>query len=321
MIIPLLTIAIPVLFILSGIETALLAVSRVRIIHASKQGDRRAIRLSNIFFRDRDQLLTSILILTSAITVLIFAAITLRLVDPDLFGHAGYGITFLVSLPVYILIAEVLPKALVNRFPYRFLIRTLPLINLISFTLLPVVRAVTFVLGLRRREAPTVPLEDADPNATRADFKALANTIEREGTLGTDERKMITNVVDSDQIPLDQLMVPIASVTTIAPDTPVSNILRLSQQTGLEQFPVKDPSGAINGIVDVFTILRKKHRAPLASSYSQKIIESPSKTSPLSLIRELRSQNQRVACIVDARSRPLGIISYDDILTRMVTID
>lgn len=317
----LLAIAIPALFLLSGIETALIAVSRVRILHASKQGDRRATRLSAIYFQNRDQLLTSTLILTSATTVLIFAVITHRLVDSAWFGHMGYGVTFLVCLPVYILVAEILPKALVNRFPFRFLIHSLPVIVLISYTLLPLVRAVTFVLGLRRRETPAVPLEDADPGTTREDFKALASNIEREGTLGSDERKMITNVVDSEQITLDQLMVPLSSVTTIPPEMPVDQILLLSQQTGVDQFPIKDQSGSLIGIVDVFSILRKKNFNSLAINHSQELIKTPPKVSPLSLIRQLRSQNQRVACIVDTRSNPVGLISYDDILTRMVTVN
>lgn len=316
-------------FVLSGIETAWLAVSRVRLRHHAKEAPRwsRAGALADLYFRDRDRFLNAVLIANGAASIAVFAAITRRLVDPAVFGTAGYGITFAVTLPVYLFLGEFLPKSISKRFPFRFLVSSWPVVAAVRWTVLPLVRIASRMLRWLRladdrpgprdgggTERHAALLED------REEFKTLAGIIERDGNLGSDERRMIANIVDFHDVRASDVMIPIGRVTAVPVDMPVASLLALARETGLDQFPVLSRTGDLIGLVDVLEILRSRRseREGRAFRFLRKLVRVSPDDLALDIVRRLRRTGIQLAGVYDPSGRPLGIASSEDLVARMI---
>ena len=92
----LLLISLALSFALSGLESAVLAVSRVRVRHAASAGDRRAARLLPLV-EDRDALLGAITVANHVTNLAAFLIIAWKLARVS--GAWGYLVAFAVALP------------------------------------------------------------------------------------------------------------------------------------------------------------------------------------------------------------------------------
>lgn len=81
------SLALVLSFLLSGLETAVLGVSRVRLRHHAKENDPTAVRLEKLFSR-RNRLLAAVLFANNSINLLVFALLTQILVAH--LGARGY---------------------------------------------------------------------------------------------------------------------------------------------------------------------------------------------------------------------------------------
>jgi len=305
------------LFLLSGVETAILSVSHVRVLHQAKSGNTRARNLAAML-QDRDNLHTAVVVLNNAIAFSLFAALTVTLVAH--YGNRGYAFAFAIGLPTYLTLGELLPKSLCKRFPFRFLVTLFPILTFVHATMLPIIR-----LGRRTLEslnlAPPVnstPGSD-DPEEAREEFKTLASLMERQGALGHAERVMIQSVVDFQDITVRDVMIPIKKVTAIPVDMPVSSILNLTKQSGLEQFPVMSKTGSLVGLVNIFEILHDKNRKGRAINFVRSLVRAQEDEPAISVVTQLRLSGVQLAVVTDKKHRPLGIVSSEDMISKMIT--
>ena len=307
-------------FLLSGLESAILSVSIVRVRHRAKEAadpNGRETRLERVF-NHRNRLLTAVLLTNNAIALLAFVLATRLLVSA--FGASGYWIAFLVSLPVYLFWCELVPKSLFGRFPYRALKRFVLVLETINLS-------IGSLLGLAVLLKPAFQEEGErqeeihDEQATaRAEFRSLAQIVARDGTLSPVEKEMIENVMNFRRLRTAELMIPLSEVTAIPLEMPVEQVIKLSRKTGLNEFPVMSKSGDLIGIVSTFEILRTQPEGAGAVNFLRRIVRVSDTESASGLLLRLRKSGLRVAavCTDDEARKPLGIISLDEILCRML---
>ncbi|HSJ02052.1 MAG TPA: CNNM domain-containing protein, partial [Verrucomicrobium sp.] len=113
-----LLLSLPVAFVLSGVESALLTISRVRTRHAAETGDKAAARLL-LLLEHRVELLHVVTALNHSFTLLAFVITASRLIL--WIGPWGWLVTLLVATPVFLVALELLPKQLFHRYPLGLL--------------------------------------------------------------------------------------------------------------------------------------------------------------------------------------------------------
>ena len=320
MIVGALTACLLVSFLLSGLESAMFSVSIVRVRHRAKEAanpNGKETRLERVLNR-RQRLLTAVLLTNNAIALIAFAAATKLLVGA--FGDRGYWIAFLVSLPVYVFWCELVPKSIFSRFPYRtlrFFVVVLEAINITVGELLGLAGLLKPVFQEELEHQEDVRDEKA---SARAEFRSLAQIVARDGALAPAEREMIENVMNFRRIRAGELMVPLSDVTAVPLEMPAEKIVQLSRETGLDEFPVMSTTGELVGIVSAFEILREKPDGVRAVNFLRRLVKVGTDEHASSLIPRLRESGLRVAaiCAVEEPRRPLGIVSIDDILQRML---
>ncbi len=297
-------------FLFAGIEAGLLALDPVRLRHRAKSGERTAQRLEKMLTHP-ERLLITVLLATNAADIIALIILTHRL--EQAFGARGYFIAVAVALPVYLFLLGVLPKSLFRRFPLRALIRLSGLLEFVTIVLRPLLAVgekIVRILFSRTKNPPRL-------FTGREELKSIAVQSERGGALSSAERAMVHNVVDFTSVAVGAVMVPVKKTVALQIDDSTEKVLRLSEETGIDRFPVLENAKAI-GLINVFDLLVDTARPVNLRNYMRRIITAPETESAYRLIRRLRAARIGLAAIVDARGKFSGIVALEDLVRQLV---
>jgi putative hemolysin len=300
-------------FLVSGTEAGILSLNRLRLRHLARQKDRAAVQLQQLLERPA-RLLVTALVITSLLNIVALVLLVNTLVG--WFGWAGYFLTFVLGLPLFLLAVELLPKAIFRRVPYRELASLAVLLDVASMVLTPVIYVgslfAKIVLGLQRPREVFV---------AREDLKYITSEVERMGMLSSIERQMIHNVVDFRSVKVSDVMISLSKIVTVRPETPIEQLIELSRRSGFDRYPVVDSAGKIIGLVNVFEVLVDRDSASTVRHYLRRILTVRSDEQASIVLRRLRASLGGLAAVVDAEGHPTGIVSAEDLLNPLVRVD
>ena len=235
----LLALCLAVSFTLSGLESAVLTVSRVRMRHAAGAGDRRAARLLPLI-EDRDALLGAITVSNHVTNLAAFLILAWRFLP--FHGPWGPLPAFILALPVFLLGLEVLPKKLFRRYPFRSIRALAPLVRLVGLAR-PLFRALARGAGT----AQDVP----DDSSGRADLRAQALQLSQAGHLTPGAARLICGMLDYRQKRVRALMMPLNRSIALGSEQPLHAALIYARQHELSTLPVMDENGVFTGVLDL----------------------------------------------------------------------
>lgn len=300
-----------VAFIFSGIEAGILSVNRVRLKHRVKMRDAAALKLERML-EHPGQLLVTVLLVTNLANVF---AVTLTAREfVARFGTAGYLVTLAVALPIYLFAVELLPKSLFRRFPYRalaFLAEPLRLVNLLLTPMHIVGLGVTRLFGGGAAAEKKL-------FAAREDFKYLTIETERSGALTHVERKMIHGVVDFRSVTARDVMVPVEQVKAIPGSADLAALIALAREAGLDRWPVQAEGGAFTGIVNLLDVALSERRSGPVSALQRRIVKLAPNEPAYTVLHKLRAARTSMAAVLDGDGRPLGIVTWENVVMRLV---
>src|SRR5213079_3461018 len=196
-------------FLFNGIESGLLSIDPVRLRQNVKRRVPAAVRLNRLL-KHPERLLVTVLLFTNAADILGLFLLTRELVRS--WGLAGYFISLVIALPVYLFLLSVLPKSLFRRFPFRALVRLAGVLEFTSVLFSPLLE-----LGARLGKLllPGHAGKRGRLFAGREELKQITTESEREGALTATERAMIHSVVDFRSSKIRDVMLPAAKVVAL----------------------------------------------------------------------------------------------------------
>ncbi len=297
-------------FLFAGIEAGLLALDPVRLRTRAKNGDAAALRLQTLL-RHPERLLITVLLATNAADIIALLILTHALVRA--FHGAGYALAIIIALPVYLFLLGVLPKSLFRRFPLRAVARFSRLLELTTRILWPVLALGEWIarhLIARGKAAPRL-------FAAREELKLITVQSERGGALSSAERAIIHNVVDFTSIKVRDVMIPLEKTVSITPEEEPGKVLRLSEQRGIDRFPVVEKTRPI-GLVNVFDLLVDASPPRRLRDYMRRIISASEHESAYRVVRRLRAARLGLAAVFDSRQKFIGIVALEDLVRQLV---
>ncbi len=194
------------------------------------------------------------------------------------------------------------------------------MLEIINLTVGQLLRLVLLIKPDFQEESQRLEGEIDDRARARAEFRSLARIIAREGHMAPAEKEMIESVMSFRRTRIGDLMVPLAKVTAIPLDMPTDQIIKLSRETGLEEFPVMSKTGDLIGIVSAVEIMRERPESASAVNFLRRLLKVGLEEPASNLVPRLRKSGLRVAavCADDASKTTLGIVSLEDIFQRML---
>ncbi len=310
----------------SGSETALTAVSRPRMHHLARKGDRRAATVRRLAERKED-LLGALLLGNNLVNILAASIATSVLIR--LFGEAGVayatlGMTFLV-----LIFAEVLPKTFAINHPDRASLAVAPIVRVVVAALTPVskaiqwiVRRVLWALG----EKPTA--ETRRTEMAEAREEALRGAIELHHGDDADtqsERQMLKSILELGDLEVSEVMTHRRNVIMVDGDRPSAEIVAEVLDSPYTRIPIwRDSPENITGVLHAKALLRAVRAADgdAANIDIAEVAASPwfvpDSTGLLDQLQAFRRRREHFALIVDEYGAFMGIATLEDILEEIV---
>ncbi len=300
-------------FFFNGIESGLLSIDPVRFRQNLKRGVPAARRLDRLL-KQPERLLATVLLCTNAADILGLLLLTNQLVLSC--GYAGYLLSLVIALPVYLFLLLVLPKSLFRRFPFRALASLAGVLELASMLFSPLLE-----LGARlgKLVLPARAAKHARLFAAREELKQITAESEREGSLTATERAMIHSVVDFRGVKVRDVMLPSAKAVALQPNASTQGALELSAASDLDRLPVIPPGGQPAGLVNILDILLDEDGDRPLGNYVRRIVITTEEEPAYRIMQQLRAARLGLAAVLDQKKNFCGIVTLDDLIRRLVS--
>ncbi|MDD4111995.1 MAG: hemolysin family protein [Herbinix sp.] len=301
----------------SGSETALTAINKLRIRSLADdkvKGAKNALKLID----DPTKMLSALLIGNNVVNITASALATTMAID--IWGPNWVGLTAGVLTLLILIFAEITPKSISTLKAEKIALRIAGPILVITALLTPVIFVITKLcngvirlFGIDPNEKPT--------SMTESELRTILEVSHEEGVLESEERRMITNVVDFGDSLAKDVMVPRIDMSFANIDLSYDELVQLFSVDKYTRLPVysenRDNVIGIVNLKDIFFYNGKKEDFNILD-----IIREPyftyefKKTSELLI--EMRMDSISLAIVLDEYGATAGLITIEDLLEEIV---
>lgn len=302
---------------LSGIETGVISIDRMRLRHFVRKGEKWARTLQS-FLDNSDRLFGTTLVGTNLSMVII--SVVAASVSVQMAGVAG-EIFSTIGLSVLVLVfSEFIPKAWFRSNALEKCRRFAAVLQMFELALRPVY---TCVIRISRFIVPDPGRSGSrtQPFVTKDDLMVLAGESVKSGVLTGEESLMIKKVLDLAARTAAQLMVPREKMVYVASDAGIDEFCDLVRRNRFTRIPVLDKAkNQFTGIINVFDVLamtcEKKDRK-LADHIRPPLLIS--EDTPVEQILPRARRLRQPMCLVARKDgEVIGLVTVTDLLANIV---
>jgi putative hemolysin len=302
----------------SGSETALMAISRLRLRHILETKPRRARFVEKVLKRP-ERLIGSILLGNNLVNVAMTAIATSLAIS--IWPERGIIYVTIVLTIVILIFAEITPKVYAKYFNEKISLVTAPILNVLMLIFSPVITLITYIsskllliigVDLRKIKSPLM---------TEAEILTCIKMGWDEGAITGEESKMLSTVFTLNDKTVGEVMVPKDGMVFLDADSQLDDILRVILKTGHSRFPVREGvESNITGFIhakDLFVMIEEKRSGSIKEIIRPAYFISEDKKID-SLLRGFQSKKLHQAVVLDAEGKVTGLITLEDILEQLV---
>ena len=299
----------------SGTETAIISVSRIKIRHLAKAGDRKAAALERLLTRPERALSvalvgTNIFVVLTAILATTYAIEVLKQGE-----NLGMVLATVVMTPILLIFGETLPKTFFYHHATWIALRVIPALTFFSVVFYPLVQICSLPsqVILRITGGDT---QRKNPFVTREELKLLI--MEGESDLNVYEQKMIGHLFKFSETIVRSIMVPAEKMVAVDGWGTVADAVRLMRETGHSRVLLFEGRiDKIVGCVAVQDIVGLEPSIPLARVKRPLIFVPENKRIP-ELLLLLSQVGHHMAMVVNRHRRVSGLVTLEDIIEEIV---
>ena len=309
------------LLILSGFfssaETSLTTLNKLRIRSMVEEGVKGAATVSKLI-EDPSKMLSAILIGNNVVN-LSASSLTTSL-SIAIWGNTAAGIATGILTLLILIFGEITPKTLATIHSERLAFAFAPVIYLLTKVLTPVIyivnklsTGVMFLFHINPNEKHTTITEN--------ELRTIVDVSHEEGVIESEERKMITNVVDFGDSLAKDIMIPRIDMAFASSDMTYDELLETFRKERYTRLPVyQDTRDNVIGIInlkDLFFYSDAKD-----SFHIKDFLRTPyftyefKKTSEL--LNEIRKESFSMVIVLDEYGATAGLITLEDLVEEIV---
>jgi len=301
----------------SSSETALMALSKIRVRHMVEENIKGARNIAKVIESPND-LLSSILIGNNLVNIGGSAlATTLAL---EIFGPKGVGIATGVMTLLVLIFGEITPKSLAAQNSEKYSLKIIKVIMFIMKILKPIVYVLSYVTnGL-------IKLLGGDagkyqPLITQEELKTMVTVGHEEGVLEVEEKQMLNRVFEFGDLYVKDVMVQRGEIVAIDYYSSYKELLEIVEKEPFSRYPVfKDQKENIIGFIHVRDLLISKDeeekfslvnyiRAPFYTIEFKKIV---------AVFKEMKNERVHLGIVLDEYGATVGIITMEDLIEEVL---
>ena len=191
----------------------------------------------------------------------------------------------------------------------------------VAMTVLSPVTRLCMTLGALVLKPFHIKPADAGDAVTEEDIMQMVDIGEEKGAIESDEREMIENIFEFNNMNAGDCMIHRKDITAIDIESTDAQILETIRQSGLSRFPVYE--GSIDNVLGILTTRDYLLSRAEGRNVPLRALVRPAHFVPESvrtdvLFQEMQSRKQHMAIVVDEYGGTSGLITLEDLLEEIV---
>mgnify|MGYP001817706421 CR=1 FL=1 len=231
------------------------------------------------------------------------------------FGGLGVTAASVFVTIVLFIYAEALPKTRAVRHPQANALRVTPVLRLLVTVFRPPVTVLLRLADLQTRG------EAAFDAASEAELRSLAKEAAEAGEIEPGDAVLVERSFRFGDTHVDEVMVPRADIRWVGRDEDVATALARALEHGHRRLPVvgRDLDDVV-GFVRLRDVAAAARVAPerTAGAATQKVLRVGPDEPIADVLGRMQSGRSRLAVVVDARGRTVGLVTIEDIVAELV---
>ena len=269
------------------------------------------------------RLLATILICNTFANIV--ASVLAAVVAGNIVAYFGFSEVLIYTLEVIVLtfmiliLSEITPKVIAINNPLKSA-RQVSSFIYVLFKLLTPLSSLIANSSLSLEEKLPKP----DSKMTSEDIMTMAEVSEQEGSIRSDEREIIENVIEFGTTTVREIMTSRVNIVAISTDNSLNEVLQLIRKKGLSRMPIYE-----NDLDNILGVIHSKDVLPYINSdierttinwrtIARKALFVPSTKKVDDLLRDFQQEKTHIAIVVDEYGGTEGLITLDDILEEIV---
>ena len=302
----------------SGSETALMAISKLRLEHVAETMPVRA-KLVKRVLKKPERLIGTILLGNNLVNVAMASLATALAIA--LWGERGIIYVTVVLTFTILIFAEITPKVYAKYFNERVSFLTAPVLNVIMIFFNPLVMVIIFITNKILYFVGVDVTKIKSPLFTEAEVLTCIRVASDEGAISSEEQKMLARIFTLNDKTVGEVMVPREKITVLPIDTPKNEIVKTILKTGHTRFPVSQGKNSdIVGFIhskDFFKLISAKKPLSIRKIMRPPYFVPADKKIDVQL-RSFKAKRLHQAIVLDSGGKVVGLVTLEDILEELV---
>lgn len=296
----------------SSSETAITAISRVRIKAMADNGEKKAKTALNLI-KNFEKTLTTVLVGNNIVNIAMGSLTTILALH---IGVQPIAMTVLVTLMV-IIFGELLPKAITKNLGERYTLALSPSLNFFSVILTPF----SALFALISRLFTKLFAKSEAPLVTEDDVIDMIEDMEEGGAIDSDESRLLYSAFEFGDVSVNDILTDRRDMICLDINSDSDEILSFIKEASYSRIPVF--KGDLDNIVGILRV-REYLEAHLCGQplNLRDMLHPPYFTSPDAKIDEVLSAMKKLKkplAIVKTRGgRTIGLVTMEDMLEELV---
>ncbi len=309
-----------VLLVLSGLfsstETAFISANAIRLRSLAEDGNKKAARALCVL-NNTSKMLSAVLIGNNIVNLTASSLTTT--IAQNLWGNTAVSIATGILTFAVLIFCEITPKNMATikadslAMAYSGYVKILMVVlTPFIFVINKIALGLMYVMGYRSGDKQATVTED--------ELRTMVDVGHEEGVIESDERKMINNVFDFNDLQAKDIMIPRIDMSCIPATATYEDIIDVYREDKYTRLPVYEETvDNIIGILNVKDLLLIDN----ANEFDvHNIIRKPYFTYEFKniseLMDELRKTSNNFAIVIDEYGSTVGMITLEDMLEEIV---
>ena len=299
----------------SGTETAMVSVDRARIKALAEQGSKKHT-LVDAILHTPEKFFSTTLLGTNIFEVLSNAIATLLIIN--YLGEQYKYATILIMTPFILILGEIVPKTVYRYHAEQITPYLVYPLKVMSILFYPFVIVLTWLTTLFMMLLG-VSSARLKPHATREDLENYLDMWNIDSGLRTAEKKIVERIFDFSETEVEDIMIPLINIESLELHDHIDKAISCAQKTGYSRIPVfSEEAYNIIGIVHAFDLLTAQQKTQTLKDIMRPAPYVPNTAPVDELLKQLRTEGNSIAIVVDEYGGTIGIVTIEDILEEVV---
>ena len=315
-----LLIAIIILVIMSGFfsstETAYSCANRIKLRSLVSSGNKKAKKVLELAEDKYDKLISTILIGNNIVNLTASTLATLFFAQLIADGNTSALISTIVITVAVLIFGEITPKFVAKVYPEKLAMAYYPIIKLFYY----VFYVLNVIFSGWKWLLSKIFRFKNDDVVTEDEIMTIVEEAEEDGTLNTEETKLIRSVIEFDDLEVGDILVPRVNVVAVDIASTMDEIRKVFDREGYSRIPVyKDSIDTIIGTIhekDFFNAYLKGKKG--IDGIMQNAFYTTEHAKISDLLRQLQKKKVHIAVVLDEYGGTLGLVTLEDILEELV---